>query len=596
MYKLRNYQSEAVNSVIEWVKRTTEPCLVELPTGSGKSIVIAELAKILTSISKGKKVLVLQPSLELLSQNSSKYKLTGEPCSLFSASAGIKSLRHNVIYATPLTVKGALDKFDNKFCAIIMDESHLLTPTIIKIIDSIKEHNNNLRVIGLSATPFSMNNGLMYKIDHNDKPTPEDKAKNPYFTKLVYKLSARYLIDQGYLTNPVIGATGDKYDTQQLEIKSGKYTPESIDKCFVGFGRKTAGIVEEIVFKARGHKTVMIFGATVAHCKEIMASLPPEISRMIDGTTPKKEREQIIKDTKELKIRYLVSCETLTTGVDIESVSIIAILRATLSPVLITQIIGRSLRLYPGKKEALILDYTTTNIDHFFPDGDLFAPTLKVSKGKQSSEIIIAKCELCRTENEFSARPNEEGYSYDSSGYFTDLNGERILTEHGAIPSHYGRRCMALHRQQDGSFEQCSYFWTFKKCPECGEKADISARYCPNKHELINPNDKLIADFRAMKKDPARMQCDKVLSWSHHKTLSAAGNEVLKVDLITEYRSFSTWFQVRSSKTYFIKQYDALINSTQGLELMPLSVTYKKNIKTGFFEVYAWNQEADKLC
>ena len=97
-----------------------------------------------------------------------------------------------------------------------------------------------------------------------------------------------------------------------------------------------------------------------------------------------------------------------------------------------------------------------------------------------------------------------------------------------------------------------------------------------------------------MKKDPTRMQCDKVLSWSHHKTLSAAGNEVFKVDLITEYRSFSVWLQVRSSKTYFIKQYDALINATQGLELMPLSVTYKRNLKTSFYEVYAWNQKADE--
>lgn len=596
-FKLRDYQTDAVNSAINWIKKTTEPCLIELPTGAGKSLVIAELAKILTSISEGKKVLVLQPSLELLTQNSAKFKLTGEPCSLFSASAGVKSLRHSVVYATPLTVKGALSKFDDKFCAVILDESHLLTPTIIKIIDAIKDHNKNLRVIGLTASPYTMTNGLLYKLDNNDKPTPEDKAKYPYFTKLVYKLSARYLIDKGYLTNPVIGATGDRYDTNNLEVKSGKYTQESIDRAFVGHNRKTSRIVEEIVFKAREHKTVMIFGATIAHCDEIMASLPPRISRMIDGNTPKKEREQIIKDTKELKIKYLVSCETLTTGIDIESVSIIAILRATLSPVLITQIIGRALRVYPGKKEAIILDYTSTNIDYFFPDGDLFSPQIRVSKGKSSDTTITAKCELCETENEFSARPNEDGFKIDAYGYYTDLNGIRIMTEYGPMSAHYGRRCAALHRQPDGSFKPCSYYWTSKPCPSesCQEPNDIAARYCRVcKTEIIDPNDKLIADFKAAKKNPYQMQCDAVLSWSFKKTLSGAGNEVLKVDFVTEHRSFAVWYQVRSSKTWFIKQYEALIKATKGLEEMPSSLTYRKQ-DTGFYEVHAYGQEPDKL-
>lgn len=597
MYKLRDYQIEAVKSIINWVKKTTEPCLVELPTGAGKSLVIAESAKILVSISKGKKVLVLQPSLELLTQNSQKYKLTGEKFSLFSASAGSKSLRHPVVYATPLTVKGAISKFDDRFCAIIMDECHLLTPTIIKIIESIKEHNKNLRIIGLTASPYTMTNGLLYKLDNKDKPTPEDKAKNPYFTKLVYKLSARYLIDQGFLTNPVVGSTGDRYDTEQLEIKSGKFTTESIDRAFVGLGRKTSRIVEEIIYKATGHKTVMIFGATIKHCEEIMSSLPPIISRVIDGSTPKKEREKIIKDTKDLKVKYLVSCETLTTGIDIESVSIVAILRATLSPVLITQIIGRALRIYPGKKEALILDYTSTNIDYFFPDGDLFSPQIKASKGKTSDSTVTAKCELCETENEFSARPNEDGFGIDENGYHTDLNGVRIETEYGPMSAHYGRRCMALHRQNDGSFTQCNGYWTSKPCPSetCQEPNDIAARYCRVcKAEIINPNDKLIADFKARKKDPYQMQCDKVISWSFKKTLSSKGNEVLKVDYVTEHRSFAIWYQIRSSKTWLIKQYEALIKATEGLEKMPDSITYRKQ-DTGFYEVFAYNQQHDEL-
>ena len=593
-YTLREYQKDAIDTTIKWLKSTTDPGLIEAFTGSGKSLIISEIAKTVTGMT-GKKVLVLQPNKELLQQNAAKYRLTGEQCSLYSASAGSKSLRHNVVFATALTVKNQLEKFCGKFCLVILDEADAsLTPTILGIIDSIKSKNPNLRVLGLTSSPYKMGQGYIYKIDVNDKPVPEDKAKDPFFTKQIVHISGRDLLAQGFVSPVIIGAINESYDTTALELNSmGKFTSQSVDRAFVGLGRKTSAIVADVISQSRDRRSVLFFAATHKHGEEILASLPPELSSIVTDKTTASEREKIVRDFTECRLKYLVNVQVFTRGTDFPKLDVIALLRATESSALLHQIIGRAVRIAPGKKDCLLLDYAG-NIDNHHADGDLFNPVIKTWSDKKSDSVIIAKCELCQTENEFSARPNDEGYSYDSSGYFTDLNGERILTEHGAIPSHYGRRCMALHRQQDGSFEQCSYFWTFKKCPECGEKADISARYCVNKHELINPNDKLITDFRAMKKDPTRMQCDKVLSWSHHKTLSAAGNEVLKVDLITEYRSFSVWLQVRSSKTYFIKQYDALINATQGLELMPLSVTYKRNLKTSFYEVYAWNQKADE--
>jgi DNA repair protein RadD len=585
-YTLRPYQEYAVTEVINWVKKTIDPALLELPTGAGKSLVIADLAKKLTSLSGGKKVLVLQPSRELLTQNSEKYKLTGEKFSLFSASLGVKSIRNSVIFATPLTVKGSLSKFDNQFCAIIMDESHLLTPTIIKIIDSMRSHNPNLRVIGLTATPFSMNGGLLYQIDENDKPVSQDKAKDPYFKKLIYKLSARYLIDNGWLTPPVIGSVGDRYDTSGLEIKSGKYTSESIDRAFVGLGRRTSMIVEEIVHKAQGHRTVMIFGATVAHCKEIMSSLPPDISRMIDGKTPKGERERIINQTKQGLVKYLVSCETLTTGVDIESVSIIAILRATLSPVLITQIIGRALRVYPGKKEALILDFTTSNIDNFFPDGDLFSIQIKPLNSKKSSIAIQATCPDCGTVNQFSARKNDEGYDYDQFGYFVDLMGNRIKTDYGDMPSHHGRRCYGQELIR-GNFVRCPYRWTFKACPHCEAENDISARHCVAcRCEIIDPNQKLIADFRARIRDPYQTQCDKVLDWKKAKTLSKKQEEMLVIEWITEHRKFVVFYLIRR------KEYGQLMQATQGGDIMPDTISYRKDKDSGFFKALGYNQPA----
>ena len=77
MYQLRTYQAEAVDTAIQWLKSTVEPGLIEAYTAAGKSMIVAEIARIVTGMT-GKKVLVLQPSLELTQQNAEKYASTGK--------------------------------------------------------------------------------------------------------------------------------------------------------------------------------------------------------------------------------------------------------------------------------------------------------------------------------------------------------------------------------------------------------------------------------------------------------------------------------------------------------------------------------------
>lgn len=595
-YQLREYQRDSVEKAIDWLKKSTEYGLMEMFTASGKSIIVAEISRIISGMT-GKKVLVLQPNKELLFQNAAKYRLTGEPCSLFSASAGSKSVRHNVVFATALTVKGSLDKFCEKFCLIILDEADAsLTPTILSIIGSIKTKNPNLRVLGLTSSPYKLGHGYIYAMDINGKPIPEDKAKSPFFAKQIVHISGRDLLEQGYVSPITIGAINESYDTSQLEINSmGKFTTASVDRAFSGMGRKTSAIVADVVAQSKDRKSVLLFASTHKHGAEIIASLPPELSAIVTDKTTAKEREKIVKDFTDCKIKYLVNVQVFTRGTDFPSLDVIALLRATESSALLHQIIGRGVRIAPGKTDCLLLDYAG-NIEQHFPDGDLHSPEIKAWGQSSGSGEVIAECPDCGTSNTFSARKNDEGYQYDDQGYFIDLMGNRIVTDFGPMPSHFGRRCygQSLHK---GVFVRCNYRWTFKPCPNetCQEPNDIAARYCcACKAEIIDPNEKLIIDFKALKKNPFKMQCDKVLSWTFKKTLSAAGNEVLKVDFVTEYRSFSVWYQVRSSKTWLIKQYESLIKATQGLELMPATVTYKKE-DSGFYAVFAYNQPDDHL-
>jgi len=592
---LRPYQQAAHDAAINWIKRSIEPAIIEAETGSGKSHVIAAIAKSFYELS-GKHVLCTAPSAELVQQNTDKFLLTGEKASIFSASIG-KSLRHPIVFGTPVSIKNSINKFSDKFGLVCIDEAHGITPTIKSIIDVMRDKNPMLRVLGLSATPYRLGTGLIYAIDENDKPSSPEECRDPYFKKKLFTIGGRELIEQGYLTQPIIGAIhGDHYDTLSMQLNSmGKFNANDIDRAYHGQGRKTSGIIADIVNQAKNRNGVMIFAATVKHAHECLESLPRELSAIVTGETPKHERANILARFKRRELKYLVNVSVLTTGFDAPHVDLIALLRATESIGLMKQIIGRGLRICKGKQDCLILDYAE-NIDRHCPDHDIFNPEIKAYNASTGGEQIKAICELCKTENTFTARKNEDNLKWDEHGYYVDLDGNRIESEYGAMPAHYGRRCLGLHLQRNGKYEQCGYRWTFKNCPECNAENDIAARYCSEcKAEIIDPNTKLIADFRAMKRDPYHIQCDKVLSWNKIKTLSQSGNEVLKVEYTTEYRSFTVWHQIKSGNAFFIKQYEKFLIATQGGDIMPESITYKKNAKTGFFEVLAYNQEIDKL-
>lgn len=587
--ELRYYQQDAHDAAIEWIKKSTESCVIEAETGSGKSHMIAAIAKTFYEIS-GKHVLCTAPNVDLVRQNTEKFLATGNRASVFSASIG-KSLRYPVVFGTPISIHNQIDKFGDRFGLICIDECHGITPTIQNIISDIRAKNKNLRVIGLSATPYRLGSGLIYAVDENNKPSPESQCVYPYFAKKVYTIGGRELIDNGFLTPPVIGAIhGDHYDTLNMRINSmGKFYQEDIDRAYEGQNRKTANIIADIIAQSKCRNGVMIFAATVKHAIECMESLPSELSRMIGGdiSTRKNERKNLVEDFKSQKFKYLVSVGTMTTGVDFTHVDVIALMRATESIGLLKQMVGRGLRLHKGKKDVLVLDYAENIERHCGDDQDIFSPKIKAYKSSSEGGWLSVICPDCSTENDFTARKNDDGFLIDSNGYFIDLMGVRISTDFGPMPAHFGRRCSGQILIA-GNFHRCNYRWTSKPCPECEEPNDIAARYCCRcKAEIIDPNEKLIADFKAYKKDPYQIQCDKVIFWEQNKTLTKKGEDMLVIDWVTEHRKFTIFYLVRR------KEYDQLMMATQGGEVMPGTITYRKNKDSGFYRVFSYNQLQD---
>lgn len=581
-YTLRDYQQEAVDSAISWIRKNSEPALLELATGAGKSLICAELARIIIKMS-GKKVLCLCPTAELVEQNSEKFSLTGEDFSIYSASIG-KSLRHNVIFATEGTFKKVAEEQGSGFSCVIIDEAHKITPTIKKIISDMRKGNPNIRVIGMTATPYRLGTGYIYEIDQSGAIVEE--AVKPYFKKLIYSVGGAFLVEKGYLTKPVIGKIGaDKYDTSNLKLgKNFNFSADDLDQAFVGQGKKTSAIVADVVNQSNsmGARGVMFFASTIEHAEEILDSLPAYNSAIVTGETPKAERKRIIAEYKSQKIKYLVNVSVLTTGFDAPHTDVVAILRATESASLLSQIIGRGLRLFEGKEYCLILDYAG-NIEKFYPDGDVFNPQIQAFGEKKPVKADF-HCELCNAVNTFSLRPNPDGFDIDCYGYFKDLAGDRILIGDQFFPAHFGRRCTAVTAKGHNIFERCNYFWSFKECPECSHENDISARKCSGCGiQLIDPNNKLSIDFEKFKMDLTQVQTDLIKSIIKKKVRP----DLLLAIIETQYRTIEVFFSKRANSKFYEKMCDK--------SFIPKTISYRKQTADSkYFIVSDFNREEDR--
>ena len=493
---LRDYQQEAVEIAFDYVKHSVIKIVIEMATGAGKSHVIAELARRLFELT-GQRTIVTAPNAELVKQNAAKFKALGLPCSIFSASAGQKCLEHPVVFASPGTLANALDQLREAVAAIISDECDGITDQMKAIIAHFRAINPDLRLIGLTATPYRTGEGYIFRTFEDGRPAA---SRKPYYDKRVYRIGTRELIERGFLVDVVTTPVPIEYDTSQLvRDRRGRFTPASVEKTFLGKGRRTADIVADFVERHRFYRACMVFCASRAHAKEVMASLPPGKFRYIDGETPKKERNDILARFRHGLIPYLVNVDVLTVGTDLPIADHLAILRRTESDRLLQQIIGRGLRQAPGKEHCLISDYAG-NLDTFNENGrDIFSPEIMAREVKETA-ILSVPCPKCAFLNEFAARPNPERNKVNEAGYFLDLAGDVMELEvyqgegkealKVPFAAHYGRRCNGYRqRGTRGHLIRCSHTWLDKKCPKCNASNDIAARVCVQcKHELTDPN------------------------------------------------------------------------------------------------------------
>ncbi|ELE8118090.1 DEAD/DEAH box helicase [Vibrio fluvialis] len=462
MYTLRPYQADSVKAVIHYFRQHSTPAVIVLPTGAGKSLVIAELAR----LAKGR-VLVLAHVKELVEQNHAKYEGYGLKGAIFSAGLGRKETDQQVVFASVQSVVRNLDAFKNQFSLLVIDECHRVpddkSSSYQKVITHLLELNPGMKVLGLTATPYRLGMGWIYQYHTRGLVRSEEPR---FFRDCIFELPIRYLLDEGFLTPArLIDVPVLSYDFSQLKpANTGRYKESEMDLVIEQSKRATPQIVQQIIQLAADKQGVMVFAATVRHAQEILGLLPQGESDIVIGDTPSPERDAIIQRFKQRDLKFLVNVSVLTTGFDAPHVDLIAILRPTESVSLYQQIVGRGLRLSPGKTECLVLDYAGNTYD-------LYQPEVGDPKPDSDSEIITIPCPACGFNNNFWGK-------LDSNGFLIE---------------HYGRRCQGYFTDEEtGEREHCGYRFRAKYCGECGADNDIAARIC---HEcdatLVDPDKKL---------------------------------------------------------------------------------------------------------
>lgn len=463
MYTLRTYQQEAVDRTLNYFRKRRDPAVIVLPTGAGKSLVIAELAKIAIG-----RVLVLAHVKELVEQNHLKYESYGLHAGIYSAGLNQKDSEQKVIFGSIQSVAKAKDAFFKDFTLVVIDECHRvgLEPDsqYAKVITQLKLNNPRICILGLTATPYRLGLGWIYNYALRGELKTQEQR---FFKHCIYDLPLEYMISNQYLTPPVqVDIPVTSYDFSELIEGGNAYTMAQLEEALHQQRRLTPLIIKNIIDITENDQRqgVMIFSSTVKHAQEIMDHLPTGQARLVVGTTELSERDQIVHDFKQKAFKYLVNVSVLTTGFDAAHVDVIAILRPTESISLYQQIVGRGLRLDTDKKDCLVLDYT--GMGH-----SIFSPEIGEKKTASESVAVQVPCPEC--------------------GFINDFWG--ILDDEGKLLEHYGRKCRGGHVNADNyELIPCGYRFRFKICTQCSAENDISARDCSNCGcELIDPDTKL---------------------------------------------------------------------------------------------------------
>lgn len=338
---LRGYQNECIEAVLQAKESGITRQVVCLPTGCGKTITFAELARKMNV-----KTLILAHRDELLNQAIEKIKLVWDEVDIGKVKAEQNEFSAQVVVASVQSAMrdGRLQQLvEQNFELIIVDECHhSSSDSYQKIIDAI----NPKLLVGFTAT-----------VNRAD-----GKGLDSTFSQIVFERSLPEMISAGYLCDLEGQKVLTKVDLSSVKTSMGDFQVSQLSEAVNTPARNTI-IVKS--YKKHSGKPAIAFCVDIQHSQDLADAFNASgvSATAVWGTMPEDERSKALQDFKDGTVKILTNCNVLTEGFDEPSIQCIIMARPTKSTSLYTQMVGRGTRLFPGKDSCLVIDFHDSKHD-----------------------------------------------------------------------------------------------------------------------------------------------------------------------------------------------------------------------------------------
>lgn len=395
MITLRDYQKKAVDEVFDYICNNKGNPVVIAPTGSGKSILIAEIIRKSLKWWPGTRILMLTHQKELIEQDMDKLKKIAPELDMgvYSASLKSKDASHDVTFAS---IQSICKNKEDKFNVVLVDECHLINNN---------ESGNyrsylgilNCRVIGFTATPYRLGQGMIV-------------GEDTIFDHYIETISILEMQKKGYLSRLSSKTTSITLDVAGVSKLNGEFKQGELDKKVNTLDNNEA-IVNELAnyITAQGVKHMIVFCTSVEHAYSIKSLMnQKEIPTVcVEGAMDKATREKAIEEFTSGKALCATNVNVLSIGFDYPDIDCVVMLRPTLSTALYVQQAGRGLRIAPNKDRCLLLDFAG-NVRRHGPIGMLSSIPKGKTKGEGTGippmktcpeclELLLASTRVCPT-------------------------------------------------------------------------------------------------------------------------------------------------------------------------------------------------------
>lgn len=381
--QLRPYQTEALDALWRYLRCADGNPAIVLPTGAGKSPLMAAIAQQAVQQWQGR-VGILAHVQELVEQNAAKMKAVWPeaPMGIYAAGLRRRDRFDPILFMQIQSVAEkahALGRFD----LLLVDEAHRIPlkddGRYREFIAACRRFNPDLRVVGLTATPYRLQGAAV----------PVCGPEN-VLTEIAYEARVGDLIRDGYLSQ-LVSRAGERPSLEGIHIRGGEYVERELNAAMMPLVERTC---DDLVARATERRAGIVFCVNVEHAESVCDALRDrgQVAAIIHKGTKKGERKKTIEAFQRGDIRWMVNVNVLSEGFDAPHIDCVAMLRPTKSPGLYYQQVGRGFRLAPGKTDCLVLDYAGNMLEH----GPVDAIKVRGARPGKAAEVQTGRAKECR--------------------------------------------------------------------------------------------------------------------------------------------------------------------------------------------------------